>query len=105
MVGCSTLTTSAPNRASSCVVHGNACICSTVSTRKPSSGLPYLTASSLTTSPNLILQTYRDPFSLQWGPDAGACRGRLAMGPTDAGPHGERRRHEAADAAEGETPA
>src|SRR5437879_1756096 len=36
--GGSTFTTSAPSRANSCVAYGSACICSSASTRTPSSG-------------------------------------------------------------------
>ena len=49
--GCSTLTTSAPRRASNCVANGIAAICSSASTRTPSSGLPYCAAPSLAMSP------------------------------------------------------
>ena len=51
-VGASIFTTSAPRRASNCVAYGSACICSSASTRTPSSGLPYFAASSFATSPS-----------------------------------------------------
>ena len=51
-VGASIFTTSAPRRASSCVAYGSACICSSASTRTPSSGFPYFAASSFATSPS-----------------------------------------------------
>jgi hypothetical protein len=53
--GCSILTTSAPRRASSWVANGIAAICSSASTRTPSSGLPYRCASALATSPRRTL--------------------------------------------------
>src|SRR6266545_5597266 len=78
--GCSTFTTSAPSRASSCVPNGSACICSAARTRTPSSGLPYFAASGLPTSPSFIAahRTARVPCAFAPCPTArrgGTLRG------------------------------
>src|SRR5437660_7609280 len=70
--GGSTFTTSAPRRASSCVAYGSACICSTASTRTPSSGFPKRAASALAVSPRRMSyivsivgdEPYWDPFDV-----------------------------------------
>ena len=70
-VGASIFTTSAPRRASSCVAYGSACICSSASTRTPSSGFPYFAASSFATSPSrTVLPSWSVGSRVQGGADS-----------------------------------
>src|ERR1700722_18448913 len=78
--GCSTFTTSAPNRASICVAYGNACICSAASTRTPSSGLPNPCAPAFATSPSCTATLYgRVSGGSRLGSNGGTPRRLRAM--------------------------
>ncbi len=88
--GCSTLTTSAPSRASNCVANGIAAICSSASTRTPSSGFPYCAAPSLAMSPTRN-PTPRSPVARL----CTGCRGAPASSAVSAYSTGVRTRRNA----------